>query len=334
MLTKSRGRGIVDTMKAIKNSQDVSLAGKRCLVTGATSGIGLAAACALAARGAAVTGLGRDKTRAARALERVRAAARSSGAPEPRYEILDLSSLSAVASWADNFVASGGGGSGRSTARGLDILVNCAGLYSDRRTCTEEGYESQFAVNHLAHFCLTLGLLPLLELSPDARVITVSSGSHYYGRIRWQELERSLRGEPARGIYIGIRAYEQSKLANVLFSDRLARLHGAGSNLTVFTADPGLVNTDMGAKQGFSLGSLFWNLRRRGGTSPEQPAGALAWLAGEASLKGKTGLYWRDRAELTPSLRAQNHADADRLWSLSEAMVARALGQKEGAHAR
>ncbi len=307
----------------VEYGPDRSLEGKRCLVTGATSGIGLSVACALASGGAEVTGLGRDAARTEAALALVRSAARKSGAPEPRYEILDLSSLVAVDSWARRWIEPGG-----SDPRGLDVLVNCAGTYSDRRIVTADGYESQFAVNHLAHFWLTRCLMPLLRRSADARIITVSSGSHYHGRIMWDQLERSLGSEKPRGIHVGLLAYGQSKLANVLFSEKLARICGPDSRVTVFTADPGLVDTGMGAKQGGALGSLVWNLRRKRGTKPEQPATAIAWLAGESSLAGKTGLYWRDRTELEPSRRAMDSGDADRLWSLSEAMVAKALGKR------
>jgi NAD(P)-dependent dehydrogenase (short-subunit alcohol dehydrogenase family) len=246
-----------------------------------------------------------------------------------RYDILDLSDLRAVAAYARGIAAGwpaaggGAGGSAEQSSR-LDAIVNCAGFYADRRVFSADGYEMQFAVNHLAHFCLTTRLIPLLSKSPDARVVTVSSGSHYYGRIHWASLERSLRGEPPRFPYIGIRAYEQSKLACALFTAGLARRAGYPP-LTAFTADPGLVNTEMGLKQGASLGSFVWNIRRRYGTSPEVPAEAIAWLVSEPSLAGKTGLYWKDKSAVAPSRLARDIGDAERLWALSETFVASAL---------
>lgn len=291
------------------------LDGKTCLVTGATSGIGLATACALAARGAAIIGIGRDKARAEKA--RAAAAETCGGKGALRYDLLDLSSLRAVADYAAGLVE------GPKALPGLDAVVNCAGFYSDRRALSQDGFEMQFAVNHLAHFCLTTRLLPLLVKADDARVVTVSSASHYYGRIAWKVMEGYLRGDPPRLPYIGIRAYEQSKLANALFTAGLARR--AGGTLTAFSADPGLVNTEMGLKQGLSVGSLFWNWRRRFGTSPAVPAEAIAWLLAEPSLRGKTGLYWRDKQELAPSRRAQDPDAAERLWTLSEAFVEAAL---------
>jgi len=288
------------------------LEGKFCLVTGASSGIGLATASALAAAGAELLIVGRDRerTEAARAL--VSSSAASAGAPPARFELADFSSMKEVASLAGRIAAS--------HAR-LDVLVNCAGAFTSRRTPTAEGLETQFAVNHLAPFLLTTSLLGLLEGSDDGRVVTVSSGSHYSGKIRWKDPQHER-------FYFGLAAYEQSKLANVLFSYELARRLGAGSQITVFADDPGLVNTEMGQKQGLSPSALFWSLRRRGGTSPEIPAAAIRALVSEARFKGRTGLYWRDAVPIPSSRRSYSEADAKRLWALSERLIARALGRE------
>jgi NAD(P)-dependent dehydrogenase (short-subunit alcohol dehydrogenase family) len=308
-------------MERMNGGGFLALEGKTCLVTGATSGIGLATACALAARGAAIIGIGRDEARAERARAAAAAAAEICGGKGTvRYDLLDLSSLRAVSDYAAGLAA------GPKAPPALDAVVNCAGFYSDRRVLSGDKIEMQFAVNHLAHFCLTTRLLPLLAKAPDARVVTVSSASHYYGRIAWKVMEGYLRGELPRLPYIGIRAYEQSKLANALFTAGLARR--AGGTLTAFSADPGLVNTEMGLKQGLSVGSLFWNWRRRFGTSPAVPAEAIAWLLSEPSLRGKTGLYWRDKRELEPSRRARDPEAAERLWALSEAFVEAALKEE------
>ncbi|MCX7027420.1 MAG: SDR family NAD(P)-dependent oxidoreductase [Spirochaetes bacterium] len=302
------------------------LKGKLCLVTGATSGIGLATAKALAAMGAGVIGIGRDSARAARAREAVASAAGDSGALI-RFDLLDLSDLKAVAVYARKFPE------GLGAHPRLDVLVDCAGFYADRRLESADGFEMQFAVNHLAHFLLATRLLPLLGASPDARVVTVSSDSHYHGSIHWKALKRSLEGKRPFLSYIGIRAYEQSKLANALFSAELGR-RTAGGGITTFAADPGLANTEIGLKQGPSAGAAFWNLHRRKGTSPDVPASAIAWLASEPSLAGRTGLYWKNRIEQQPSRRARDENAARRLWELSEAFVDKAIGLGGGARSR
>ena len=290
-----------------------SLAGKFCVVTGATSGIGLAVALSLARRGGRVLGIGRDPGRAEAARALVAEAAKAAGGPEPRYELADLSLMSEVASLARRI--------GEREAR-VDVLVNCAGIYVDRRILTAEGLETQFAVNHLAPFFLTKSLLPLLEAAPEGRVITVSSDSHYYGWIRWRD--------PSLGrLYLGLWAYEQSKLANVLFSYELVRRLGPESRVKIAVADPGLANTSMGEKHGHSLASLFWSLRRRWGTPASVPAEAIASLAALPAGGLTTGLYWKAGKAVTSSRLSYREKDAKRLWELSETLVDSA--QKDGA---
>jgi len=291
-----------------------SMRGKLCVVTGATSGIGLAVARALALRGARVIGTGRDAERAEKACVAVGREAESAGAPEPRYLRADFSSLREVSGLASELATS---------EKKIDILVNCAGVFTARRALTGDGLETQFEVNHLAPFLLTTLLLPRLAAAPEARIITVSSDSHYYGRIRWRD--------PCMGrFYLGLWAYEQSKLANVLFSYELARRLGKGSPISVYAVDPGLVNTDMGQKHGLSPSSLFWRLRRRGGTSPDVPAEAVAFLASSAEVSGRSGLYWKNGVPKPSSRRSCDARSAARLWALSEELVRRTLALDAG----
>ena len=312
-----------------------SLVGKRCLVTGATSGIGYATVEALLGLGAEVIFVGRDPARSAEATRTFAAEAGKANAPPPLPELADLSLMADVRDLASRLVDSG---------KPIDVLVNCAGIYTAKRTLSSEGLEMQFAVNHLAPFLLTTSLLPILRTG--ARIATVSSSSHYSGRIRWKDPSMAAH-------YFGLWAYEQSKLANVLFSYELARrlesgALGAGWDdgrkgqgvaekktiPTVFAVDPGLVNTRMGQKHAGGLTGLFWNLRKRGGTSPSRPAAGIAALVSSAEAAGRTGLYWRDAVPLRSSRRSCDEAAAKRLWELSEAMIGEALrADARGAYA-
>ena len=181
-----------------------SLSGKTMVVTGATSGIGLAVADRLASQGAYVIGVGRSAERCMQVESRLRTAH-----PEGKaaYCVADLSLQSQVRQLAAQIWEK----LGSNGTTHLDGLVNNAGTFTYKLTLTPEGFEMQWAVNHLAAFLLTHELLPLLQAAPVARVVTASSMSHYLGRMHWDDIQ--LR----RG-YNGLRAYRQTKLANVLFT--------------------------------------------------------------------------------------------------------------------
>jgi NAD(P)-dependent dehydrogenase (short-subunit alcohol dehydrogenase family) len=274
------------------------MTGETCLVTGATSGIGFETALALARHGARVIGVGRDAARCAAAAVRIAAAVPGA---DVRFETADLSSQAGVRALAA-LVA------GREPR--LDALVNNAGLFTFRRAESVDGIEMQLAVNHLAPFLLTHELLPLLAEAPRARVVFVSSGSHFQGRIRW--------GDPGRRrFYNGLAAYEQSKLAVLMLARELARRFGPGSTIDTFAADPGLVRTDIGRKDPSRIVGWVWGLRARGGISAPDSAAAVAWLVIEPSIAGITGGYWKERRLLGPSPRATDPEACRRLWDLS-----------------
>jgi NAD(P)-dependent dehydrogenase (short-subunit alcohol dehydrogenase family) len=196
---------------------------------------------------------------------------------------------------------------------GLDGLINNAGTFTFWLTLTPEGIEMQWAVNHLAAFLLTRELLPLLQASPTGRVVTVSSGSHKKGRIHWDDVQLRKR-------YNGLRAYEQSKLANVLFTLELNRRLGTGSNVRAFAANPGLVKTDIAVKGNPGLVGWLWKKRASGGISPEESAPGLAYLVNEPSIQNASEIYWKHGAPQTPSPHALDQEAARRLWALSEQM--------------
>jgi NAD(P)-dependent dehydrogenase (short-subunit alcohol dehydrogenase family) len=283
---------------------DQNLENKTMVVTGATSGIGLATTRALAGKGAFVIGVGRSAARCKQARDAILSLQPTA---HIAFLLADLSSQRQVRQLAEvirDRVASSGTGQ-------LDVLINNAATVSNWYTATEDGYELQFAVNHLAPFLLTLELLPLLKKAPTARVITVSSGSHRNTRMHWQDV--MLR----RG-YNTLRAYKQSKLANVLFTFELNRRLGEDSRVRAYAANPGLVNTEIGSKGTSGLVRWIWEKRRSGGVDPEQGAETLIYLAADASVDGSREVYWKDCRPVQASQYARRVEEAARLWDLSE----------------
>ena len=280
------------------------LTGKTIVVTGATSGIGRAAVRELAGRGAWVLGVGRSPVRCREARDAILVEH-----PDARlaFAVADLSSQRQVRKLAceirERVLAEGGGK--------IDVLINNAGVVPGWYTATEDGYEMQFAVNHLAPFLLTYELMPLLQAAPEARVVTVSSSSHRGARIRWGDIMH-------RRYYHCLLAYKQSKLANVLFSAELNRRLGPASRVRAYAADPGLVNTEIGQKHTSGFIEWFWRQRRRRGATPEQGAKTIVFLASDPSVRGSDAVYWKDCRPLPPSRYAQREDVAARLWSLSE----------------
>jgi NAD(P)-dependent dehydrogenase (short-subunit alcohol dehydrogenase family) len=196
---------------------------------------------------------------------------------------------------------------------GLDGLLNNAGTFTWWLALTPEGFETQWAVNHLAPFLLTHELAPVLLASPAARVVTVSSGSHYGCRLNWQDLQ-------LRRHYNGLSAYGNSKLANVLFTLELNRRLGAGAGLRAFAADPGLVKTDIGFKGTPPLARWVWERRRAGGISPEESARGIVFLLTEPSIQNSTEIYWKHNEPKPASRFGLDREAAGRLWMLSEQM--------------
>jgi NAD(P)-dependent dehydrogenase (short-subunit alcohol dehydrogenase family) len=294
------------------------LAGKTMVVTGATSGIGFATAERLVRLGAAVIGVGRSEERCREAQNRL---LRSNPEAEVVYCVADLalqSQIRSLASEIREILDSNG-------KAGLDGLVNNAGTFTWWLTLTPEGFEMQWAVNHLAPFLITHELLPLLRSAPAARVVTISSASHYNGRLNWDDLQ-------LRRHYNGLRAYQNTKLANVLFTLEFNRRMGPPSRLRAFAADPGLVKTDIGLKGTPALVRRVWQWRRRGGASPEKSAAGIVFLLSEPSLLGEsspygkpvpqdsTAVYWKDGQPKQASHLALDEQAAARLWHQSERM--------------
>ncbi|MDY7026845.1 MAG: SDR family NAD(P)-dependent oxidoreductase [Spirochaetota bacterium] len=289
---------------------------KTVIITGATSGIGLETARALLDAGMYVIGTGRSQEKCERAIQELTGGARDSArdsahAARIDFIIADLSSQREVREAARAAVELLQEKSGSR----LDVLINNAGTVAGRRIETEDGRELQWAVNHLAPFLFSHQLLPFLLKGHEARLITVSSRSHRGASIHWKDPDLH------RG-YNPLRAYGQSKLANVLFTCQLNRLLGPGSPLRAFAADPGLVRTEIGYKNTSGIIRLIWTLRRRAAVAPSEGAATSVFLATAPRESLECGSYWRNRRPAAPSAYARNVKTAERLWRMSEEMCA------------
>lgn len=268
------------------------------LITGANSGIGLETARALAGKGAHVVMACRDTTRADTARQSILAS-------HPNAKItllaLDLADLQSVCQCAEQF--------GKQFSK-LDVLINNAGIVPYSKQFTAQGFEMQFGVNHLGHFLLTQKLLPYLKSANSARVVSVTSMIHRTGNIDFD----SFKGEKG---YMALKAYGQSKLANVLFTKVLAEKYKE-DGITAYCLHPGAVATNIAGRTPLKrkLYALIMN------ATPEEGAQNSIYLASEPNIEQFTGGYFTKKAQhVKPSKRAQNQELADRLWGVSEELV-------------
>ncbi|TMD84158.1 MAG: SDR family oxidoreductase [Chloroflexi bacterium] len=278
------------------------VAGKRVVLTGATNGIGLAAAVELARRGADLTLVARNQARAAVAIRRINAVSTGSS---PDVLLADLASQASIRRLADELLAK---------YPRIQVLVNNAGAIYARRRMTADGIELTWAVNHLAPFLLTALLLDRLKASHPARIVTTSSGAHEGARIPFDDLnaERSWGGA-------GFTRYGETKLANVLFTAELARrLEGTGVTANAF--HPGLVATGFNRNNGVLMRNGM-ALTRPFARSPQKGAETLIWLVDAEEAGELNGAYVFDRRPFPPSPAAQNIETARQLWRVSEEQV-------------
>ena len=279
---------------------------KTYLITGATSGIGLAIMEELAKNGFDLIGIGRSQERCQIQKERLQ---EIFFPLRVEYLVADLSNqddIHKVVSQVEGILSDW-------SKNGLDGLINNAGTFTFWQTLTEDGFETQWAVNHLAPFLLTNLLLPQLEKKADARVITVSSGSHYNAKLNWSDIQ-------GMGRYNPLKAYKHSKLANVLFTAELNRRLGAGSTIRAFAADPGLVNTDIGGKTQSKIATRIWGKRRKKGLSPAQSAAGIIRLLDE-NITNPEAIYWKHGKAKEPNPFALNEDHGWRLWEISAQMT-------------
>jgi len=272
--------------------------GRSCLVTGATSGHGRAVARALAERGADVILLGRSPGKCRAVQEEI---ADATGKP-PAILLCDLASRREVDRAARELLDSG---------RPLHVLVNNAGLVNLRREETVDGLEATFAVNYLAHFQLTLRLLPRLRDCAPARIVNVSSDTHRIARLDLDDLGLQ------RG-YGWLRAYARSKLALVHFTVELARRLGEqGDGVTANAVDPGPVASGIASNNAGIAYGLISPLIRGLFPGPERAARTAVELATSPGLEGRSGGYWKFGRERRPRLDRRTPDLGRRLWQES-----------------
>lgn len=266
--------------------------GKRILITGGNSGIGLVAACELAAAGAELVLACRESEKTGSALQQINAVSQIEAVNLP----VDLADLASVRSLADAVI---------NRYDRLDVLINNAGIFPAKQQFTQDGWEMQFGVNHLAHFLLTNLLLDLLKASAPARVVTVTSMLHTKGTINFDAFKGFEK-------YSAQTAYNQSKLANVLFGVELAQ-RLAGTGVTSNVLHPGAVDTDI-------VRDLPWLIRKVIGLmfiSPEKGAKTTVQLASDPQLAEVTGKYYNqgELAEYSP--QGDDEALRQKLWEVS-----------------
>ena len=269
-----------------------------CLITGATSGIGKAAATLLAAQGYEMILTGRNPRKVESITREIR---EQTGSSSVYGLVADFANLQQVRQLADQF---------KSQFPRLDVLINNAGAYFNRRQRTSYGVEKTFLVNHLAPFLLTNRLLDWLTKSPSGRIINVSSNAHQSGRLDLDDLNLDR-------FYFGFWAYGRSKLANILFTYELARRLKEGY-VTANALHPGRVGTDI-FKTDFSIfgGPLKWMIERVSLT-PEQGADNTVYLAASPDVEGITGKYFVKREAVASSPLSYDEDLARRLWEASE----------------
>jgi NAD(P)-dependent dehydrogenase (short-subunit alcohol dehydrogenase family) len=277
-----------------------NMSGKICLVTGGTSGIGKVTASELARRGAEVVITARNQSKLNHSLEEI---TKLSGSESVSGLLADLTSQQAVRSLAESFL--------KQYPR-LDVLINNAGAVYLRRTLSADGIEMTFAGNHLAPFLLTHLLLETLKTSAPARIINVSSNAHEGQMLDFNDLEN-------RNNYQFMRAYGQSKLANILFTYELDR-RLAGTGIAVNALHPGFVATNMGANNGWFV-RLFLPLTRLWAISVEQGAETSIFLATSQQVDGVSGKYFYQKRAVPSSKYSYDQKVWQRLWEISAAMT-------------
>ena len=275
-----------------------TLNGKIAVVTGANSGMGMSTSAALADMGATVVMLCRNKKRGMEALNTL------SEKPDRKLELMlcDLGDFSSIRSFADTF---------RTKYKNLDILVNNAGFISLDRQTTKNGLERQFGVNHVGHFLLTMKVIDLIP--KGGRIVNVASGAHKTGKIHFEDINLTKH-------FNVIKAYSQSKLANVLFTRELAlRLKSKG--IIVNCCHPGAVATNIGISRDTGFGKTITGMLKPFFQTPEQGARTAIYLAASKDVADITGEYFYKCKIAKSSKRSKDMKLAKELFEFTEQIV-------------
>jgi len=271
--------------------------GKTVVATGATSGVGEAAATKLATMGARIVFVARDAERAEATLAKLDHIAPGRG---HRAHIADLQLIAETRRVGEEIAAA---------EPRIDALVNNAGAMFSQRRVTAEGLERTFALNHMAYFMLTRALRERLVASAPARVVSTASSAHFGARLDFDDLQCARE-------YVALRAYRRSKLCNILFTRELARrLEGTG--VAANCLHPGFVASRFGDQAGGWNGRLF-SLAKRFAISPEQGADTIVYLVSSPDAATASGEYFVKRKVAKPSNAARDAAAARTLWERSE----------------
>jgi len=292
-------------MQGGKCKSTARLDGKTVVITGCNTGIGKITAMDLSKRGAKIVMLCRNVDKAEAAADEIRKATEG----QVVVHKMDLASLDSISECTEQL--------GNSLEK-IDILINNAGVMMCPDLKTEDGFEMQIGTNHFGHFYLTNLLMPLIKkAAPGARIVNVSSLAHEQGAMQWEDINyKNTKYDP-------MKAYSQSKLANILFTKELAR-RGEGTGVTTYALHPGVIATELGRHMGDTfgcIGSCCMQCVRPFIKTPESGAQTTIYCAVEESIAEDSGKYYSDCKEKTPKPQAENMEDAKRLWDISEELT-------------
>lgn len=271
----------------------------RAIVTGANSGMGKATVASLSDKGYEVIMLCRNSIRGEAAYNELMSENKDRNI---KLMLCDLGNYSSIRNFVEKF---------KEEYESLDLLINNAGFISLDRQLTDEGVERQFGINHLGHFLLTNLLLPILK--DGSRIVVVASGGHKAGKIYFDDI--NLR----RGFNV-VKAYGQSKLANVLFTRDMAK-RLSGRNITVNCCHPGAVATNMGVSRDTGFGKTITGILKPFFQTPEKGARTAIFLATDPSVKNITGEYFYRCKIAKSSKRSKDMELAQKLYELSVQMT-------------